>query len=234
MRDLVENPTIDPTRMFEKCFMQANAFSCKRIVGQTSPTGYFEPKPQMHLQVRHIFRLAKPYNEKTRNWNERANVVTADPEKNNTVINYLKFNIGSSIRTGKTCIIFVERKTDVETLFKLLYHREEEYNPNFGESKFQNRQDKFTKIGPHVTVLKNSPDSIIAKISSLNNQLERETALNNIRRKTKLVLITTNVCSRALDLPNVDMVINYMLPEWHDKKAFKGIGRADGDYVYRY
>ena len=195
--------------------------------------GRIEPKPQMHPEVRHIFRMAKPYSEKLCDWKTRFAVCTADPVKNDTVVEYLKANIGRSIETGKTAIIFVERKADVESLYEILYRRENEFNPDFDQSRFQNRKEEYGSIGNGLKSLLNSSNSILGKISSVNKQNERETVVNDVRRRQKLVLITTNVCSRGLDLPNIDLVINYQLPEWHNKKACKGLGRHRSDFVYR-
>ena len=67
-------------------------------------------------------------------------------------------------------------------------------------------------------MLKNSKWSTIAKISSLESQTDRRAVLEEIKSKTKLILVSSNLCSRGLHFPHVDAVINYTLPEWTDRK----------------
>ena len=82
--------------------------------------------------------------------------------------------------------------------------------------------------------LENMKDSKLVKISSYEDQKTREMAIVGLKNGTKQVLVSTNVCSRGLDLPNIDCVINYTMPEWHDGKAYEGLGRANNDILYRY
>ena len=82
--------------------------------------------------------------------------------------------------------------------------------------------------------LENMKDSKLVKISSYEDQKTREMAIVGLKNGTKQVLVSTNVCSRGLDLPNIDCVINYTMPEWHDAKAYEGLGRANNDILYRY
>ena len=77
-------------------------------------------------------------------------------------------------------------------------------------------------------------NSKLVKISSFEDQATREMAIVGVKNGTKQVLVSTNVCSRGLDLPNIDCVINYTMPEWHDGKAYEALGRANNDILYRY
>ena len=76
-------------------------------------------------------------------------------------------------------------------------------------------------------------DSKLVKISSFEDQQTREKAMISLKTLKKQVLLSTNVCSRGLDFPQIDMVINYTLPEWHDGRAYKRFGRANNDFIYR-
>ena len=108
-------------------------------------------------------------------------------------------------------LVFIERVTDVENLFEKLKQLEPDFNQDY------------------------RTHSVVAKISSLQTQEEREQALDRFHDKNALVLVTSNVCSRGLDLcaTRVDVVVNYTLPEWTDQKSFKGYGRQENDYIYR-
>ena len=77
--------------------------------------------------------------------------------------------------------------------------------------------------------------SVVGRISSLQTQEEREMELEWFHEGKTRVLVTTNVCSRGLDLckTRVDIVVNYTLPEWTDSKSFMGYGRQMNDYIYR-
>ena len=44
-------------------------------------------------------------------------------------------------------------------------------------------------------------------------QAEREYALNEFRMKKAPILLATNVAARGLDIPSVDLVVNYDLPK---------------------
>eukprot|EP01066_Platyproteum_vivax_P013483 Platyproteum_vivax@DN6097_c0_g1_i1.p1 len=52
-------------------------------------------------------------------------------------------------------------------------------------------------------------------------QFEREQALDNFRKGRNLILVATSVAARGLDIPNVALVVNYVMP------------RAIDDYVHR-
>lgn len=56
-------------------------------------------------------------------------------------------------------------------------------------------------------------------------QREREKALNDFRSKECELLIATNVAARGLDIPNVELVINYDLPQEIDEYVHR-IGRS--------
>ena len=241
MKDLAGNVKVDPSRIFEKKFLDRPVHITSAVLKKLE-NGRVEPLPQIHRDVRHIFIMAKPYNEYAEEYQPRFNICTADQEKNNTVIQYLKKSIGNDIGTAKTTLIFCERVTDVESLFKIIYNREKEFNPNFDQLGFGSREDKFERIGKgrnsgHRSLM-NSKYSIVAKLCSSNSGNDREAVMNLLKQATrakipKLVLISTNMCAKGLDLPNVDMIINYMLPEWHDGKALMGLGQSDNDFVYR-
>ena len=106
---------------------------------------------------------------------------------------------------------FIERVPDVENHYEKMVQLEPDFNPNY------------------------KTHSVVAKISSLQTQEQREQALDRFHSKEVLLLITSNVCSRGLDLcaTRVDVVVNYTLPEWTDQKSFKGYGRQENDYIYR-
>jgi len=57
------------------------------------------------------------------------------------------------------------------------------------------------------------------------NQPKRLGALNKFRGKTRSVLIATDVASRGLDIPHVDVVINYDIPT-HSKDYIHRVGRT--------
>lgn len=52
-----------------------------------------------------------------------------------------------------------------------------------------------------------------APLHSLMNQTSRFTSLNNFKSRTTRILIATDVASRGLDIPEVDLVINFDLPK---------------------
>lgn len=56
-------------------------------------------------------------------------------------------------------------------------------------------------------------------------QVKRLAALNKFKTKTSSVLIATDVASRGLDIPHVDVVINYDLPQ-HSKDYIHRVGRT--------
>lgn len=45
------------------------------------------------------------------------------------------------------------------------------------------------------------------------SQKEREVSLNKFRSAHSKILVSTDVASRGLDIPNVDVVINHNVPE---------------------
>ena len=120
---------------------------------------------------------------------------------------------------------------------KLLLEREHDWNPSVSPNRQIKYKTVFNKYeGRTVTLdlVENMKDSKLVKVSSFEDQQTRERAIVGLRNGSKQVLISTNVCSRGLDLPNIDMVINYCMPEWHDGRAFEGLGRANNDFIYRY
>ena len=124
-------------------------------------------------------------------------------------------------------------------LAKLLLEREHEWNPSVDPNrpiKYKTiRNSHNERVGTIELVdLESMKDSKLVKISSYEDQKTREMAIVGIKNGTKQVLVSTNVCSRGLDLPNIDCVINYTMPEWHDGKAYEGLGRANNDLLYRY
>ena len=122
-----------------------------------------------------------------------------------------KLTVKKAVKKELSVLIFIERLPDVENLFKELEKLEPLFNPNAKEY------------------------SLIGKISSLEDQELREEELECFYYGQTLILVTTNVCSRGLNLAEkrVDIVIHYTLPEWTDGKAYKGYGRQENDYIYR-
>jgi ATP-dependent RNA helicase DDX47/RRP3 len=57
------------------------------------------------------------------------------------------------------------------------------------------------------------------------NQAKRLGALNKFKSKSKDILIATDVASRGLDIPSVDVVINYDIPT-HSKDYIHRVGRT--------
>ena len=141
-------------------------------------------------------------------------------------------------------------------LVKILLEREHEWNPSVDQDRpikyktivnTHNRKNQTNAILAangirykervetiDLVDLENMTDSKLVKISSYEDQKTREMAIVGLKNGTKQVLVSTNVCSRGLDLPNIDCVINYTMPEWHDGKAYEGLGRANNDILYRY
>ena len=118
-----------------------------------------------------------------------------------------------------------------------MLEREHEWNPSVSPNRLIKYKTVFSKYeGRTVTLdlVENMKDSKLVKVNSFEDQQTRERAIVGLRNRNKQVLISTNVCSRGLDLPNIDMVINYCMPEWHDGRAFEGLGRANNDFIYRY
>lgn len=56
-------------------------------------------------------------------------------------------------------------------------------------------------------------------------QVKRLAALNKFKVKSSSVLIATDVASRGLDIPHVDVVINFDLPQ-HSKDYIHRVGRT--------
>jgi ATP-dependent RNA helicase DDX47/RRP3 len=57
------------------------------------------------------------------------------------------------------------------------------------------------------------------------SQPKRLGALNKFKKKDRPILICTDVASRGLDIPNVDMVMNYDVPA-HSKDYVHRVGRT--------
>ena len=133
--------------------------------------------------------------------------------------------IFKAVKENQTVFIFTERVVDVENLFTFLFENENVFNSKY--------EDKRKPIRARGGMLKNSKWSTIAKISSLESQTDRRAVLEEIKSKTKLILVSSNLCSRGLHFPHVDVVINYTLPEWTDRKATNNLGRIENDYIYR-
>ena len=120
---------------------------------------------------------------------------------------------------------------------KYLLENEHEWNPSVDpnrEIKYKKVLNKHDRKVTTINLVENMASSKLVKISSFEDQQTREKAIVGLKNGSKQVLISTNVCSRGLDLPNIDMIINYNMPEWHDGKAFEGLGRANNDFIYRY
>jgi len=57
------------------------------------------------------------------------------------------------------------------------------------------------------------------------NQVKRLGALNKFKTKEKNILIATDVASRGLDIPSVDLIFNYDIPQ-HAKDYIHRVGRT--------
>ena len=122
------------------------------------------------------------------------------------------------------------------SLAKILLEREHEWNPSVPQDrqiKYKSIMNKYEGRIETLDLVENMENSKLVKISSFEDQKTREMAIVGVKNGTKQVLISTNICSRGLDLPNIDCVINYTMPEWHDGKAYEGLGRANNDILYR-
>lgn len=86
----------------------------------------------------------------------------------------------------------------------------------FGETKHGVRKlaDKLTKRGFNS-----------ASIHGNKSQSQRQRALNSFKSNQTRVLVATDVASRGLDVPNVDLVVNYDQPNDHDTYIHR-IGRT--------
>merc|ERR1712193_531118 len=56
-------------------------------------------------------------------------------------------------------------------------------------------------------------------------QNKRLAALNKFKAKSRSILISTDVASRGLDIPHVDIVVNYDIPT-HSKDYIHRVGRT--------
>lgn len=54
----------------------------------------------------------------------------------------------------------------------------------------------------------------MAALHSFKSQSERLSALYRFKSGQAPVLLATDVASRGLDIPTVDLVINYDIPRW--------------------
>ena len=57
------------------------------------------------------------------------------------------------------------------------------------------------------------------------NQNKRLASLNKFKAKSRTVLLATDVASRGLDIPHVDVVVNYDIPT-HSKDYIHRVGRT--------
>jgi ATP-dependent RNA helicase DDX47/RRP3 len=57
------------------------------------------------------------------------------------------------------------------------------------------------------------------------SQNKRLGALNKFKAKSRSILIATDVASRGLDIPHVDIVVNYDIPT-HSKDYIHRVGRT--------
>lgn len=66
------------------------------------------------------------------------------------------------------------------------------------------------------------------KAVNINGQLtqtQRLSALNKFKANERNILIATDVASRGLDIPEVDLVMNYDIPQ-HSKDYVHRVGRT--------
>ena len=57
------------------------------------------------------------------------------------------------------------------------------------------------------------------------SQVKRISSLNKFKAQEKQILLATDVAARGLDIPNVDLVLNYDLPQTH-KDYIHRVGRT--------
>jgi ATP-dependent RNA helicase DDX47/RRP3 len=65
----------------------------------------------------------------------------------------------------------------------------------------------------------------VSTVHGQMSQVKRLGALNKFKANEKKILIATDVVSRGLDIPNVDIVLNYDIPQSH-KDYIHRVGRT--------
>jgi superfamily II DNA/RNA helicase len=108
------------------------------------------------------------------------------------------------------------KEQKLEELVKLLEAEEFEKVLVFGETKFgvQRLADSLTARG-----------IASESIHGNKNQSQRRRSLDNFKTDRVRVLVATDVAARGLDIPNVDLVVNYDQPNDHDTYIHR-IGRT--------
>ncbi len=86
-----------------------------------------------------------------------------------------------------------------------------------------------TKVD-HLTNILRLMNYSVTSIHGDMNQHQRDEAMKSFRNKEKKILIATDMAARGLDIPAVDMVINYDIPDEHEYYLHRigRTGRANG------
>ena len=258
IQDIALNPKVDPSRLFQKNFMpqSVDILRSHMIDGQPVPQLHRAVKHKFILSKPYDESLPASKNG-TLDFNLRKPIVTSDPNKNDLIVDLLK----EFVAERKSVIIFVEGKSDSENLgrlfliklfiiysrsnfsinkiiisAKLLLEREHEWNEAVGpdrQIRYKSVENEYEERTQSIHLVDNMDDSKLVKISSYETQESRERVIVGMRNGTKQVLLSTNVCSRGLDLPNIDCIIQYNMPTYHDSVAYYGLGSAHNDFLYR-